>query len=198
VTTVEKAALCSAIVTALGVGALLKALFDHFLGRKARRVDLAEKSIRVADAAVSMADAQLTRAKEAIETLERELGELKAQAAAAPSAGNDSGQLTEVLDRVVEARDELRQLTEVVRSRTATDLGSAVALWQRTAEAQASRVRWADLGQVTLDDGPVLTVGNWGGHWLRLRRAERDQAETPGTPVSVREAPLGPTGSPAS
>lgn len=93
------------------LGALLKSLFDHFLGQGSRKVDLAEKSIRVADAAVSLSEAQLVRTKDAVLALQRELEALKVKVSL---ISEDSGlELLESLESLARSSADLRAELDV-------------------------------------------------------------------------------------
>jgi hypothetical protein len=60
-------ALAVSVLTALGVGALLKAGFDHLLGRRKRKLDLAEKSVQIAELLLTRMEGELLRAQTRME-----------------------------------------------------------------------------------------------------------------------------------
>ncbi|RLQ08174.1 hypothetical protein EAD96_05200 [Micromonospora sp. BL1] len=104
-TTAEKITLGVSIATALGVGALLKSLFDHFLSRPEKKATIAEKEVTIADKSVQIAnammsrmDAELSRVQAALAKAEGEIEELRSKLDAAASKEAEAVNLPRALD----------------------------------------------------------------------------------------------------
>ena len=67
------ATLWIALVAAAGVGGVVTALVTHLLNRRTRAVDIAEKSVRVADAMLTRLSGEVERLSAALEEAQREL-----------------------------------------------------------------------------------------------------------------------------
>ncbi|MEU8170699.1 hypothetical protein AB0B97_29790 [Micromonospora sp. NPDC049004] len=78
-TTAEKITAVIALLAALGVGALLPMLVGHLLGRGEKKVNIADKSVQMAETLMTRMEAEITRAEEALGRARRENQELQAE-----------------------------------------------------------------------------------------------------------------------
>lgn len=99
------------------MGALLKALVDHVLLRKEKKIDFAEKSIRVADALMTRMYDELTHTQQLLEDAKQDGEALRAELASRPTTDayeKLNEQMRRYLAQLIQASREL----DVIRSDT--------------------------------------------------------------------------------
>jgi len=119
------AALWIALVSAVGVGSAITALLTHWLNRHTRTVDIAEKSIRVAESMMTRMQADLERAYGALEKAKQESEELRGQLAELASEDQNAS-----LDRAIEELDQAGIDISTLREDWVSSLGRSVQYWQ--------------------------------------------------------------------
>ncbi|PYC75205.1 hypothetical protein C7C45_04875 [Micromonospora arborensis] len=80
-TTTEKITLGVAIAGALGAGALIKSWVDHLLSRHDRKINIADKSVQIAESLMSRMESELTKTLDALEETQRQGERLRAELA---------------------------------------------------------------------------------------------------------------------
>ncbi|MEU9742885.1 hypothetical protein AB0E12_27260 [Micromonospora chersina] len=132
-TTAEKITLGVSVATALGVGALLKSLFDHFLARPEKRATIAEKEVTIADKSVQIANALMSR-------MESELARVQTTHAEAQKEGRELR--AELAELRAAKTDETTQTgpAEQILEASAADLASAVSSTE-TIQRAVDRIR---------------------------------------------------------
>ncbi|MGW0503422.1 hypothetical protein [Micromonospora sp. NPDC003241] len=122
-TTAEKITLAVSIATALGIGALLKSAFDHFLSRPEKRAAIAEKEVTIADKSVQIANTLMSRMESELERLQstlaaaqEESGELRAELAEIRAASEVMAETTAAAVKVAEASAELDETLRTAQS----------------------------------------------------------------------------------
>ncbi|MGW5578126.1 hypothetical protein [Micromonospora chokoriensis] len=130
-TTPEKITAGIALLGALGVGALLKSWIDHLLGRRERRIDIADKSVQMADTMMTRMEGELIKTIDALAKTQREGEELRAELASTTDV--HSARELELSDQLHRANKELaraRTFVEEMR-RIDTQLKAGLAEYKR-------------------------------------------------------------------
>ncbi|MER7994913.1 hypothetical protein [Micromonospora chalcea] len=94
-TTAEKITLGVAIAGAFGLGSVVAAFISHLLGRRERKVNIADKSVQIAEAMMTRMEGELTRVQQALAKAQHESEELRATLAETKTA---KGKLSEQLE----------------------------------------------------------------------------------------------------
>ncbi|WBC06775.1 hypothetical protein [Micromonospora sp. WMMA1947] len=105
-TTAEKITIGVSIASALGIGALIKSIFDRRISRPERRMDLAEKSLKLADAIVARVEAELAQVQRELTDAKQENEQLRKQAAEALTT-RDQALASATVDRLDRTADHL-------------------------------------------------------------------------------------------
>lgn len=145
-TTVEKVALGVSIAGALGVGAVLQAWATHLLQRREKKINIADKSVQIADALMSLTskmEAELTRAREALAKAQQESEALREELnrTAATRSADDARELE---------RKQKRQAEHLASATSAIDTVANIAAFTRDPERYLLRAavnrlgRWRD------------------------------------------------------
>ncbi|MEU5563562.1 hypothetical protein [Micromonospora musae] len=109
-TTAEKITIGVAIAGALGVNALLQVWVTHLLQRRERKINIADRSVQIAEALMTRMEAELTRAQEALGQAQKESEELRQELSnAAAARGEASMRVVELQQRLQEAHVEVAQ-----------------------------------------------------------------------------------------
>ncbi|WP_433229002.1 hypothetical protein ACQP2H_24175 [Micromonospora sp. CA-248260] len=115
-TTAEKITAGIALLAALGVGALLQAWVTHLLHRRERKINIADKSVQIAETLMTRMEAELTRAQQALATVRQESDELRVELAKAVAVGQEVRQRDDVRRRLREFSTSLAGASDAVGS----------------------------------------------------------------------------------
>ncbi|MEU4382798.1 hypothetical protein [Micromonospora echinofusca] len=138
-TTAEKITAGIALLAALGVGAVLQAWVTHLLHRRERKINIADKSVQMAETLMTRMEAELTRAQQALATVRQESDELRAELAKAVAVGDEARQRDDVRRKLREFSTSLAGASDTVGSVQLKVRVSKAELGRRTREQWAKR-----------------------------------------------------------